>query len=313
MGASSSKGHIRTNIAEIEKENASLEYILAHEMMHSVQIGHSNLQIRNGKKYGLLGSIIHGLAREAGAESLAMLVYHQMERSGFDHKGKLFGDDQIYKKGRELFRKRFHQSHDMAVEQGGSEHDALIEGANAVFQSYMSECYAAIWAYADRYMVQYIEDIAKGRITKDDKVEALEADEILKSAYINDDLILAKEAHVPMTFEELFADKKRLCQAARYIEAYREVLGTPKDSAKRAFIRQQLVDDRNPFLGVNLAEVVKIWKSQQKADLPLCDRKSITDIMLDLAGYDESTQMHFDVSAKRDEPCGSSKKQTRTL
>lgn len=293
LGSCRRDQRIRTNIHEIEKADVSLEYVLAHEIMHAIQAGISQIEVRQGKTYGLLGAIVHGLAREAGAESLAMMVYHQMERNGFDHAGKFFGDDADIKKGRHLFRKRFKGAYDRAIEQEKTEEEATLEGANAVFQSYMQECYAAIWSYADTYMIRYIEDIADKKITKDDQQRQLEALDVLQASHIGDDIFLAKEATIPMTFEELFGARKRLCQAAKYIEAYRQALGTTEDSVQRAFIRKQLKDDGNPFFGVDLNEVLKVWESQQENDVRTIDRKNVTDIMLELAGFDEPTQLHF--------------------
>jgi hypothetical protein len=39
--------------------------------------------------------------------------------------------------------------------------------------------------------------------------------------------------------------------------------------------------------------VAKMWKAQQKEDLPKKEQKDLTTITLKLAGYDEGTQLHF--------------------
>lgn len=285
------KGRFDGNLIRLSNDNNLIEdvgAVIPHELMHWLQPS-----VWADDDWDINTRLLADLSCEAGAETCAVHVCHQMFQNGytepFNHISK--AQDKFNRVYAPLYR-AFDAAYSQSLIAGNNNGVAMIDGGDKAFHSYFEQS-SLVKAYGQDTMETYLKFICNN-FRKYYPTPGFGLISAKQQAQIRDDEFLIHDARLPLQDDELFKDNKLLRQAFEYWDLWHVFNHNGGHKTNIPFARKSeiLEADHNPFFGLGLDEVLSTYHAQEGQK----DSKGILAIMLDLVGASDpdADQMTFD-------------------
>ena len=268
-------GSNRGNVIFLSADNSLAEDItvLPHELMHWLQPA-DGIQDRWDYRSRLLAA----LSREAGAETCAVRVTHEMRENGY---AQAFNDNASAPHW-SMYR-GIYQTFDQVLQssaQAGAD-DPVRQATDAAFRTYFKQP-GLIGNYGGKVLTHYMCNL--GRLAKHYPTPGFSLQAAANQARLQGGECLVYEpVQLPLQDDDLFQGNATLRQAFEYAEMIHIAKFCQQDTAL-AYHRkiQTLEADNNPFLGLNYSKV----RSEYSGQIGQKNPKSMLRIMTDMAGVE---------------------------
>lgn len=270
------RGSARGDVIETARANSLIEdtTVLPHELMHWVQ---PDTRIR--LDWDLRTRLLATLSMEAGAETCAVRVTHEMHENGYSDSFNYFahGDGGFFKNYRPLYK--IYDAIKTESLRTKSDAEATLDAGTSTFDGYF-DCAALVSGYADAILLDYIEHSSPHHYP----IPGFDLDKAKAQARIGENEYLVRRVLLPLDDDDLFKRNRTLKQAFDYAELI-HIYNYYDQKKSNLAVKRKIRDlelNGNPFLKVNLFDAVKEYHAQQDGK----DKKSLLRVMKGLAGID---------------------------
>ncbi len=275
FNAASVGGSNRGNVIALSADNllAVDITVLPHELMHWLQ-PEDGIQDRWDYRSRLLAV----LSREAGAETCAVRVTHEMRENGYADAFNRNARAPHWCMYRDIYQ-TFDQVLQSSREAGFD--DAVRQATDAAFRSYFKQP-GLIGNYGGKVLTNYMYNL--GRLAKHYPTPGFSLQAAANQARLQGGECLVYEpVQLPLRDDDLFKGNATLRQAFEYAEMIHIAKFCQQDTAL-AYQRkvQALKADNNPFLGLNYSKV----RSEYCGQIGQKNPRSMLRIMTDMAGVE---------------------------
>lgn len=268
-------GSNRGNVISLSAKNSLAEDItvLPHELMHWLQ-PEDGIQDRWDYRSRLLAV----LSREAGAETCAVRVTHEMRENGYTD---AFNDNarspqwSMYRDIYQTFDQVLQSSREAAFD------DPVRHATDAAFRTYFKQP-GLIGNYGGKVLSNYMYNL--GRLARHYPTPGFSLQAAANQARLQGGECLVYEpVQLPLRDQDLFQGNATLRQAFEYAEMIHIAKFCNQDTALAYHRRIQALEaDNNPFLGLNYSKI----RSEYSGQIGQKNPKSMLRIMTDMAGVE---------------------------
>ena len=151
-----------------------------------------------------------------------------------------------------IFERAFLKSKKAGKSTDDSFTDACTAAHHAYFQSRSIQKH-----YNNSYLEDYIRDTVNGKYDKIPPSDGTGTQTIRRMTQLRKgEFLIHDDVQIPLTKEEVFGGDKLMQQAFDYADAVRHLRTSPKTNYGFLKHKRALKDDDNPYLNVDLADVV---------------------------------------------------------
>ncbi len=257
--------------------------VLPHELMHWMQP--NNFQFAG---WDYRSRLLAVFSAEAGAETCAVKVTHQMRDNGYGDSFRAKSDSSEWNNYKEIYQK-FDRVLNKARRKGWD--TPVLDATDAAFHQYFKQ-ENLLYIYGNGALLDYMKSIKANM--KHYPIPSFGLNAAMNQAKIREDEYLVyNPVQLPLKDEKLVPDYT-LWQAFEYTEMLHILNFCNGQETALAFHRKirALEEDENPFIYLNSNEVLVTYEGQKNAK----DSKDIVRVMMDMAGVEEwfDPQSSFD-------------------
>lgn len=226
--------------------------ILPHELMHWMQP-----QYRSQQRWGFQSRLIANLSMEAGAESCAVKVAHQIREKGYSG-----AFDNVTYNPKCMNYSGIYYAFDKGLKEA-IDHKFLapqLHGTDAAFYSYFHQP-ALVKYYGQTVLEIYIQDIIRGKCSN--PVNGLSARDVFNLAVVGyKEQLIYSPVDLPRIAQNIFHSNPSLKEAFEYAEAVQILNYCNKNTSHPQFRKKQdeLMDAGNPYMGIDLRATLRDLK-----------------------------------------------------
>lgn len=244
--------------------------VIPHELMHWIQ---SPRQFP--PHWDLRSRLLATLSLEAGAETCAIKVIHQISENGYA--------DAFNLKAENLWSgyRKMYETFDSVLQKSRAEDrdDPVLDATDAAFHAYFEQS-GLVRTYGRSLLLEYMNDLYG--LVQHYPVPGFGFREAENMARLNDtEYLVYSPVTLPLTDDELFRDNNYLRQAFEYAEMIHILNYCGGDETALAFHRKKIAlkEDNNPFRSLNLGKILAAYNNQKDQK----NAKDVVRVMMDMA------------------------------
>ncbi|MCD8563118.1 MAG: hypothetical protein LRY54_03545 [Alphaproteobacteria bacterium] len=282
----SSRGLYQSNTVSLSVKNSFPEDVnlIPHELMHWIQNPREHPTHRDFRS-----RLLYVLSEEAGAETCAVKVSHQVRENGYASAFNLKARAPLWRGYRKIY-----ETFDNVLQNSRAQDrdDPVLDATDAAFHAYFEQPGLALY-YGQNLLLEYMNNLSQ--LVQHYPVPGFSFKKAEKLARLNDhEYLVYSPVRLPLTDNELFRGNDYLRQAFEYVEMIHILNYCGADETALAFHRKMtaLEKDENPFRSLNLHTILAAYNDQKDQKYA----KDIVRVMMDLAGVKEwkDPQASFD-------------------
>lgn len=291
-------GTVSINIDMCRRDGVSLEEVLIHEIMHAVQFMDTKLKNLEWAKNNILTAILFSITAEAGAETMAISVLHEMKEAGFIPKQAVNRKHiSPHYRGYTTLALQYQHSYDEAMGVVRTPDEAVRIALRDTFNNYVHDAKGMARIYAEGTIEHYVSNMVSGKLIKAGKSLYAGAQIVKEMAVLDAENYMIDNFELPKDINAfLFHDPlmRQLCDFLEY-ERMRHVQSAT--NWELALERERLMRDDNIFMGHDLTVLDKMLKKNRKLKWSDPNRKSVMYLVKRWAKIDSVNQLSFTFTA----------------